>query len=72
MNETFYLPFIKILLQKLKLATCLNKYRSSGPEVFCKKDILEVLQNSQENTCARVSFKKDSDTDVFLQIFRNF
>ena len=26
------------------------------PEVFCKKGILEILQNSQENTCARVSF----------------
>ena len=27
------------------------------PEVFCKKKVfLEILQNSQENTCARVSF----------------
>ena len=30
-------------------------YRSSRPEVFCKKVLLEILQNSQENTCARVS-----------------
>ena len=31
-------------------------YRSSRPEVFCKKVLLEIPQNSQENTCARVSF----------------
>ena len=29
---------------------------SSRPEVFCKKGVLETIQNSQENTCARVSF----------------
>ena len=28
----------------------------SHPEVFSKKVFLEILQNSQENTCARVSF----------------
>ena len=33
------------------------KIRSSRPEVFCKKKVfLKFLQNSQENTCARVSF----------------
>ena len=33
------------------------RYRSSRPEVFCKKKVfLEILQNSQENTCIRVSF----------------
>ena len=33
-----------------------------------KKVFLEISQNSQENTCARVSFfsKRDSGTDVFL------
>ena len=31
--------------------------RSSHPEVFCKKKLfLKISQNSQENTCARVSF----------------
>ena len=30
--------------------------RSSCPEVFCKKVFSEISQNSQENTCARVSF----------------
>ena len=31
-------------------------YRSSRLEIFCKKGVLEILQNSQENTCVRVSF----------------
>ena len=51
-------------------------YKSSGPKVFCKKSVLRNLQNSQENTFARVSFliklqtllKKDSGTGVFLWI----
>ena len=30
--------------------------RSSRAEVFCKNVFLEISQNSQENTCARVSF----------------
>ena len=33
-----------------------GKNRSSCPEVFVKKVFLEISQNSQENTCARVSF----------------
>ena len=49
-----------------------------------KKVFLEISQNSQENTCARVSFlmklqvkannsiKKETDRDVFLRILRNF
>ena len=32
------------------------KYRSSRPEVLFKKVLLEISQNSRENTCARVSF----------------
>ena len=28
----------------------------SRPEVLCKKVVLNILQNSQENICARVSF----------------
>ena len=46
--------------------------------------LLEISQNSQENTCARDFFnkvaglkaatllKKDSDTGVFLKILQNF
>ena len=30
--------------------------RNSRPDVFCKKVFLEISQNSQKNTCARVSF----------------
>ena len=25
-------------------------------DVFCKKGVLKILQNSQENTCPRISF----------------
>ena len=35
-----------------------TKFRSSRLEVFCKKVFIETPQNSQENTCARVSFLK--------------
>ena len=53
--------------------------RSSRPEVFCKKVFLEISQNSQENTCASVSFliklqvylKRGSGTGVFLWILWN-
>ena len=31
-------------------------FRSSRPEVFCKKGVLENSQNSHENTCDRVFF----------------
>ena len=42
-----------------------------------KKMLLEISQNSQENTCARVSFliklqARDSGTSVFLWILQNF
>ena len=30
--------------------------RSSRPELFCKKGVLRISKNSEENTCARVSF----------------
>ena len=32
------------------------KHRSICPELFCKKGVLEISQNSEENTCARASF----------------
>ena len=32
-----------------------SKFRSSRPEMFYKKAVLRILQNSQENTCARIS-----------------
>ena len=33
-----------------------SRFRRSGPENFWKKYFLEIPQNSQENTCKRVSF----------------
>ena len=46
-------------------------FRSSRPEVFCKKGILKISQNLQENACATVSFeactliKKENLAQVF-------
>ena len=34
----------------------LSQNQKQPPEVFCKKVFLEISQNSQEITCARVSF----------------
>ena len=55
--------------------------RSSRPEVFCKKSVLRILQNSQENTCVRVSFlikifiQKETLVQMFFceicEIFKN-
>ena len=61
--------------------------RSSCPEMFHKKGVLEISQNSQENTCAGVSFltkwqasacifiKKETLAQVFsckfCEIFKN-
>ena len=57
-------------------------YETSEPvtqKCSVKKVFFEISQNSQENTCARVSFlinlqasAADSGTDVFLWILRNF
>ena len=44
-------------------------YRSSRSEVFCKKVFLEISQNLQENTCARVSFSIKLHCENFLQVF---
>ena len=51
-----------------------NGFRSSQPEVLLKKVFLEISQNSQENTCARVSFlmkffKKETLAQVFYSEF---
>ena len=64
-----------------------GKNRSSCPEVFCKRMFLNILKNSQENTCAWVSFliklqarsttlsKKETLAQVFscefCKIFKN-
>ena len=53
--EVFYK---KTVLKNFAIFTGKHLYfsRSSRPEVFCKKVFLGISQNSQENTCARVSF----------------
>ena len=50
-------------------------HRSNHLRCSVKKVFLEISQNSQENTCARVPFfikKRDSGKGVFLWIFRIF
>ena len=62
-----------------------SKCRSSHQRCSVKKVFLEISQNSQENTCAKVSFfiklqasglqlyqKRDPGTGVFLWILWNF
>ena len=46
-----------------------TKSRSSRLEVFCKKVLLAILQNSQEDTCARISFfiKLQDDACNFIK-----
>ena len=41
-------------LERFVQKTYKKGFRSSPPEVFCKKGVLkEISQNSQENTCVR-------------------
>ena len=62
-----------------KITNCVNS-EAVPRSCSIKKVLLKISQNSQENTCARVSFfkdlqlyqKRDSDTSVFLWILRNF
>ena len=53
-----------------------NQAEAAIRGVLWKKMFLEISQNSQENTCARVSllikFKKETLAQVFLWILRNF
>ena len=61
------LKYLKIYWMKL-LEAVTQKYS-------VKKVFLQISQNSQENTCARVSFLmklQASDIGVFLWILRNF
>ena len=50
-----------------------NKCKSRRPVVFCKKGVLRnFLKNSQENTCARVSFLIKLQALGNLRILRSF
>ena len=67
----------------LKRFFLLQEDRSRRPDLFCEKVFLGILQNSQENTSARVSFliklqapsatllKKRYGTGIFQRILRN-
>ena len=62
-KNTFFLSQKFLQLETFSKKTILfvvssgvNTYGSSLPEVFYKKGILKNFANSQENTCARVSF----------------
>ena len=57
-NKSMYSCFMKA--RNILAVWCIEReknrrYRSSRPEVFCKKVFLKTSQKSQENTCARVS-----------------
>ena len=41
----------------------------SYPDVFCKKMFLEISQNSQENTFARVSILIKTKIETLAQVF---
>ena len=67
--------FIFRKLENDKFIFLFNSFQKQPPGVLWKKMFLEILQNSQENTCARVLkcrlqaatlLKKDSGTSVFL------
>ena len=53
LNKVFQWLMLK---DKIRQKPLLEIPRGSRSEVFCKKLLLKISQNSQENTCARVSF----------------
>ena len=62
--EKYEINFCTCFLYKNNQAS-----RSSRPVVFCKKGVLRISQNSQEKTCARVSFLVSSYE--FCEISKN-
>ena len=69
-------------IHDFNISRIIMEAQKQPPELFYKKGVLKVLQNSQENTCTRVSFliklqackliKRDPHTGVFLWILQNF
>ena len=61
---------LSIFLLKMELQDIVVKleiffFQKQPPEMFYKKNFLKFLQNSQENTCAKVSFLiKLQDSDL--------
>ena len=65
---------VNMILLMLQRTFKLFSIWSSHPKVFCKKVLLEISENSQENTCARVwgwglqlYEKRDSAAGVFCE-----
>ena len=48
--------FCEILKEQIFSKTPWKNDKNSHPYVFCENLFLKISQNSQENTCARVSF----------------
>ena len=54
-NKQYWRVWTRRDLERVQSKYFSKTYRSSPPDVFCKKGVLRNSQNSQENTCARVS-----------------
>ena len=52
----FHLDFLIIFLNVFSSPSFFKTRDSSRPKVFCKRVPLKISQNSQKNTCAKVSF----------------
>ena len=74
MGKNFSNKFYCLFLQwKVNSSAHLFFYiKAVTGDVLQEKVFLEISQNSQENTCARVPFLRDSGTSVFLWILRDF
>ena len=71
-NMSWRIQILSNLLWKLKTLYKISSYRSSHTVVFCKKVLLTISQNSQENTCARFFVKKETLAQVFSREFCEF
>ena len=66
-----YFNVICIVIENAILVVQGRIDRSSHRRFSIKKVFLQISQNSQENTCARISPLRDSITGFFLWIFWN-
>ena len=55
-SEVYLGPYQISMIELLCRNSCKNCYRSSRPKCFVKKVFLQISQNLQENTRARVHF----------------
>ena len=64
-----YFIVICIVIENAILVVQRRIDTSSHWRFFIKKVFLQISQNSQENTCVRISPLRDSIADFFLKIF---